>query len=55
MAKDRVVVYPGLGSGGLKLHEPTCHHLRPSKNKPLTTSRKATPAELATLERCKVC
>jgi hypothetical protein len=55
MAKEWLVTYPGLRVGDCKLHEPNCHHLSPSKNKPLTGRRKATPAELKTQQPCKVC
>jgi hypothetical protein len=55
VAKVWIVTYPGLGSSGLKLHEETCRYLQPSKNKPDTGKRRATPAELRAHQRCKVC
>jgi hypothetical protein len=55
MAKEWVVTYPGLGLGDCRLHEPNCPHLSPSKNKPFTGMRRATPAELKTQQPCKVC
>ncbi len=50
-----LVTYPNCPVGNCKLHEPTCHHLKPSANKPLTGARMATAAELRTQEPCRVC
>lgn len=53
--KDHVVTYRDLPLGRCCLHEPTCHYLRKWSNRPHTGSRRATPLELATQPRCKVC
>jgi len=50
----KVAMYPGLGPAG-SLHKPSCHMLSPSKNRPLTYSRDATPTEIATLPKCQKC
>jgi transcriptional regulator with XRE-family HTH domain len=58
--KDHVVTYirpgkPDLPLGSCVLHEPSCRYLKPTPSRPYTGSRKATPAELASQPRCRVC
>lgn len=58
--KEYVVTYeppgrPALKLGDCRLHEPTCRYLKPTPARPYTGRRKATPQELRTQPRCKVC
>jgi hypothetical protein len=55
LMKDRVVTYRDLPLGRCCLHEPNCRYLQKWVNRPDTGSRTATPVELATQPRCKVC
>lgn len=59
--KNMVVTYINPTSGkDLKLgqcclHEPGCRYLKPTKKRPWTGSRQATPAELQSQPKCLVC
>jgi hypothetical protein len=59
--KNRVVTYinPATGKdlplGKCVLHELGCRYLKPSPRRPYTGSRLATPQELLTQPKCKVC
>jgi hypothetical protein len=58
--KNYVVTYirpgkPDLPVGKCVLHEPNCRYLRPTSARPYTGKRLATPQELRTQPKCRVC